>query len=92
MREAHAGITRYEGFRRTLGIAPNILSGRLTALVQSGLLATRPYSLRPPREEYVLTAAGLDFRAVLDALALWGISLRHRIAAEPVASARPTTT
>jgi len=35
-------------------------------------METRPYSTRPPRNEYVLTAKGQDLRGVLLTLADWG--------------------
>jgi hypothetical protein len=41
-------------------------------LVEAGLLERRRYSERPPRDEYVLTQAGRDFRPVLWALLAWG--------------------
>ena len=48
------------------------LTRRLKALVEAGLLERRRYSERPPRDEYVLTQAGRDFRPVLWALLAWG--------------------
>jgi hypothetical protein len=51
---------------------PNILTRRLKALVEAGLLERRRYSERPPRDEYVLTQAGRDFRPVLWGLLAWG--------------------
>jgi DNA-binding HxlR family transcriptional regulator len=73
LRDATHGITRFEGFQKSLGISPNSLSRRLGALVQSGLLERRRYCERPPRDEYVLTAAGEAFRPVLIALYAWGM-------------------
>lgn len=72
LRDAFAGMTRFDEFEASLGIAPNMLSRRLAALVESGLLAKRRYSLRPPRDEYVLTERGRDFRGVLLALMAYG--------------------
>ncbi|MGH7090910.1 MAG: winged helix-turn-helix transcriptional regulator, partial [Stellaceae bacterium] len=63
---------RFDQFEESLGIAPNMLARRLTSLVEAGLLERRRYSERPPRDEYVLTAAGRDFRPVLWALLAWG--------------------
>ena len=40
------------------GIAANILSERLKRLEREGLLIARPYSERPPRAAYQLTAVG----------------------------------
>jgi DNA-binding HxlR family transcriptional regulator len=72
LRDAFRGITRFDGFRESLGVAPNILTRRLKALVEAGLLERRRYSERPPRDEYILTARGQDFRPVLLDLLTWG--------------------
>jgi DNA-binding HxlR family transcriptional regulator len=72
LRDASLGLTRFDAFQESLGIAPNILTRRLKALVEAGLLERRRYSERPPRAEYVLTQAGRDFRPVLWALLAWG--------------------
>jgi DNA-binding HxlR family transcriptional regulator len=72
LREARWGVTRFDDFRRNLGIAPNILTRRLTGLVDAGIFARHRYSVKPPRDEYRLMPAGLDFGIVLDAFHLWG--------------------
>jgi DNA-binding HxlR family transcriptional regulator len=72
LRDAHAGLTRFDQFRKSLGIAPTILTRRLAALTEEGLLEKRRYSEHPPREEYVLTAAGRDFLPVLFMIGEWG--------------------
>jgi DNA-binding HxlR family transcriptional regulator len=72
LRDAFAGMTRFDEFRKNLNIAPNILTRRLTALVDAGLLERRLYCERPPRHEYVLTERGRDFRPVLISLQTWG--------------------
>ena len=72
LRDAGLGRTRFDDFRKSLGIAPNILTRRLAALVEDGLLEKRRYSERPPRDEYVLTACGRDYLPVLQALGAWG--------------------
>jgi DNA-binding HxlR family transcriptional regulator len=72
LREAFLGLTQFEQFQKSLGIAPNMLSRRLNTLVENGLLERRRYSERPPRDEYVLTERGRDFRPVLWALLAWG--------------------
>ena len=72
LRDAALGLTRFDQFQESLGIAPNILTRRLKGLVEAGLLERRRYSDRPPRYEYVLTPAGRDFRPVLWAFVAWG--------------------
>ena len=72
LRDAFAGLSRFDEFETSLGIAPNMLTRRLQALVNAGLLQKRRYSARPPRHEYVLTERGRDFRPVLWSLLAWG--------------------
>lgn len=72
LRDAGYGATRFDQFRTSLGIAPNILTRRLAALTEDGLLEKRRYSERPPRDEYVLTEKGRDFLPILAAIGAWG--------------------
>jgi DNA-binding HxlR family transcriptional regulator len=103
LRDAFAGISRFDEFEQSLGIAPAMLTRRLNTLVANGLLARQRYSERPPRDEYVLTQRGLDFHPVLIALMAWGnkhfapegatieiVDSRTRRPAEPVMVDRET--
>jgi DNA-binding HxlR family transcriptional regulator len=72
LRDAFRGLTRFDEFSESLGIAPNMLTRRLTALVEAGLLRRQRYSERPPRDEYLLTQRGKDFRPVLLAMLAFG--------------------
>ncbi len=72
LRDAGLGLTRFDQFRASLGIAPNILARRLKNLTEAGLLAKSSYSERPPRDEYLITEAGRDFLPVLQAIGAWG--------------------
>jgi DNA-binding HxlR family transcriptional regulator len=72
LRDALAGMTRFDEFQKSLKIAPNILTRRLSALIDAGLLERRRYSQKPPRDDYVLTERGQDFRPVLMALLAFG--------------------
>jgi DNA-binding HxlR family transcriptional regulator len=72
LRDAGLGLTRFEQFRTSLDIAPNILASRLKALTEAGLLARSAYSEHPPREEYLITQAGREFLPVLQAIGAWG--------------------
>ena len=63
------------------GIAPNILSQRLKHLEAERLVLARPYSTRPPRSAYELSAAGLELAGALRLLADWGA--RHSGAETP---------
>jgi len=76
LRDAHAGVTRFDHFRKSLGIAPTMLTKRLSVLTEEGLLQKHRYSEHPPREEYLLTEAGRDFLPVLFMIGAWG--RKHR--------------
>lgn len=64
-----------------LKIAPNVLAGRLRRLESEGLVLAQPYSERPRRFVYELTASGHELAGALRLLADWGA--RHRDNAEP---------
>src|SRR6476619_2432534 len=72
LRAALHGLRRFDEFQKSLDIAPNMLTRRLNALVEAGLLERRRYSERPPRDEYLLTERGRDFRLVVLSLLAWG--------------------
>jgi DNA-binding HxlR family transcriptional regulator len=72
LRDCFHGLARFDQFEKSLGIAPNMLTRRLTALVEAGLLERRQYNEHPPRYEYVLTEQGRDFQPVLVAMLAWG--------------------
>jgi DNA-binding HxlR family transcriptional regulator len=67
------GPRRYNDLLESLiGIAPNILADRLRRLERERLVVARPYSERPPRMDYSLTADGRDLASALRLLADWG--------------------
>jgi DNA-binding HxlR family transcriptional regulator len=72
LRDALYGMTRFDDFQKSLGIAPNMLTRRLKGLVEAGLFERRQYCDRPTRYEYVLTEMGNDFRPVIWSLLAWG--------------------
>ncbi len=59
------------------GIAPNILTQRLRRLEGEGLVLAEPYSQRPPRFVYELTAPGRELAGALRLLADWGARQRE---------------
>jgi DNA-binding HxlR family transcriptional regulator len=56
------------------GIAPNVLSQRLRHLERHALVIARPYSERPVRLAYELSATGRELAGALRLLAGWGAS------------------
>ena len=88
IREAFLGTRRFEGFTERLDIARNVLTTRLTRLVDEGVLEKVRYQERPARFEYRLTEKGVDLWPVIVALLQYGdryyapdgppVILRHR--------------
>jgi DNA-binding HxlR family transcriptional regulator len=86
LRQAFSGVRRFEQFRDQLGVAENVLSKRLSTLVDAGLLRRVPYhDRRRTRHEYLLTEAGADTFPIITALA--HTRPRRRISAVTAASA-----
>ena len=69
VRDVFLGATRFAEFEKSLGIAKNILSARLGALVNSGILERKGTNARP---HYSLTKKGSELAPSLVALMQWG--------------------
>jgi DNA-binding HxlR family transcriptional regulator len=82
LREVGLGKRRFDEIQERLGVATNVLSSRLTTLVDEGVLERRPYSNHAGRFEYHLTEKGRELLPVLRALMKWGN--RHKVKAPPV--------
>jgi DNA-binding HxlR family transcriptional regulator len=85
------GPRRFNDLQEGVGVAPNILTDRLRRLEREGVVLARPYSDRPPRMEYALTAAGHDLASALRLLADWGSRrspdsepMRHALCGTPL--------
>ncbi|MFE2999262.1 winged helix-turn-helix transcriptional regulator [Nocardia sp. NPDC059246] len=72
VREAFFDVHRFDEFRFNLDVATNILTSRLSRLVEHGVLRRTPYQTRPVRHEYHLTDKGLDLYPVALAIIGWG--------------------
>src|ERR1700710_514096 len=74
LREALGGVTRFADFRAHLAIATDVLTDRLTSLVDAGVLLREQYQEpgRRTRTSYHLTEAGAELKVVIGALQQWG--------------------
>jgi DNA-binding HxlR family transcriptional regulator len=72
IRQACLGTRRFDDFQSALGIGRNILTQRLTRLVEEELLIRVEYQANPVRFEYRLTDKGRDAYPILAAMAAWG--------------------
>jgi DNA-binding HxlR family transcriptional regulator len=74
LRAALSGVRRFEDFYRELGAPRSVLSNRLAALVEAGLMQRREY--REPgqraRDDYSLTEMGESLRLPFTAMMQWG--------------------
>jgi DNA-binding HxlR family transcriptional regulator len=57
------------------GIAPSILTARLRKAEAERLIVSAPYSHRPVRHRYELTADGRDLAGALNVLASWAAAI-----------------
>ena len=86
------GPRRFGDLQETVeGIAPNILTQRLRHLEREAIVLSRPYSQRPPRLAYELTASGAELAGALRLLSDWGARsaeeaepLRHSVCDTPL--------
>lgn len=72
VREAFFGNRRYDKILTELGIAPNILTDRLSRLVASGIFVRSQYQSSPDRYEYRLTDMGRDLYGPFIVMLQWG--------------------
>jgi DNA-binding HxlR family transcriptional regulator len=72
LRNIMLGQRRFEAIQANLGIARNILSNRLSMLVEHDIVSRVKYQDSPERFEYRLTRRGRDLFPVIVALMCWG--------------------
>jgi DNA-binding HxlR family transcriptional regulator len=73
IRDLLRGYARFNDLLASLsGISPNLLSERLKALEEHGIVERAFYSDHPPRAEYRLTEKGRALDAPIRALFAWG--------------------
>ncbi|SEG90044.1 transcriptional regulator, HxlR family [Actinacidiphila yanglinensis] len=72
LRDAFYGVRRFNDFLVHLDIPRAVLTTRLTAFTEAGVLRKAAYQQSPPRYDYLLTDAGLELWPVVHGLALWG--------------------
>jgi DNA-binding HxlR family transcriptional regulator len=72
VRDLILGLSRFDEFVESLGVASNVLTDRLNRLVEEEIAERVPYGERPDRFEYRLTAKGRELGPVLLALMQWG--------------------
>jgi DNA-binding HxlR family transcriptional regulator len=72
IRDVFLGKRRFDELQESLGVARNVLSDRLSRLVNAGILERVRYQKRPERHEYRLTDRGRELNVALLSLMHWG--------------------
>ncbi len=72
IRSIFMGVTKFEALQTDLHISRNILTDRLSSLVEAGVLKKIIYNQKPKRFEYHLTEKGDDLFAVMSMIKAWG--------------------
>ena len=78
IRDAALGRRRFGEFQKSLGLAKNILTVRLRALVDQNILKTAPASDGSAYQEYLLTPKGRGIFPILVALRQWSEEFDER--------------
>lgn len=88
LREGFFGVRRFDEMMEKLGIASNILTDRLTRLVENGVFRKERYGVNGDRFEYRFTEMGRDLYKPMIVMMRWGdrwlsdgkppLKLRHR--------------
>ena len=71
LREVFFGVQRFGQIQRALGIAPNVLTSRLAALVDAGVIVKHRYHVDPDWYEYHLSDHAREALPALLSLAQW---------------------
>jgi DNA-binding HxlR family transcriptional regulator len=72
LREGWFGVRRFDEMMEKLGIASNILSDRLSRLVEAGVFKRVPYTAAADRHEYRFTEMGHDLYKPMIVMMRWG--------------------
>jgi DNA-binding HxlR family transcriptional regulator len=84
LRAAFNGVYHFEEFLAVLGIARNILSNRLSKLVEHGIMRREPVPGDRRKVEYKLTDKGIDLLPAMLALRQWGEKYGLGVPSNPV--------
>ena len=84
LRAAFNGVHHFEEFQQELSIARNILSNRLSRLVDHGIMAREVMAEDRRKVRYELTQKGIELLPAMIALRQWGEKWGAGVASTPV--------
>ena len=89
LRECFLGVSRFEGFMQSLGVARNVLTDRLRALVEHGVLEQVALEGHARHQAYRLTEKGQALLPAMVALMQWGDAWISGEGSEPILALGP---
>ncbi len=73
LRDLMNGTMRFGQLKKSIGsISQKVLTSKLRAMEEDGLLIRKVYPEMPLRVEYTLSDLGLSLRPILDSIEAWG--------------------
>ena len=84
LRAAFNGVHHFEEFQQELNIARNILSNRLSKLVDHGIMAREVMAEDRRKVRYQLTEKGIELQPAMNALRQWGEKWGAGVPSTPV--------
>jgi len=80
LRDLIEGTKRFGELKRSINsISLKVLTQKLRAMEQDGLVLRKVYAEVPPKVEYTLTELGLSLKSVLNSMWKWGEGYKIRI-------------
>lgn len=74
------GTKRFGELKKSLGsVSQKVLTQKLRAMEEDGLVIRKAYAEIPPRVEYSLTKLGLSLKPILDSMWDWGMKYKSKI-------------
>ena len=80
IRELLTGTKRFGELKKALpNISSKVLTAKLRAMEENGLLCRKVYAQVPPKVEYKLTPIGTSLKPILDSMVKWGLAYKEKI-------------
>ena len=79
LRDLMPGTKRFGELKKSVGsVSQKVLTARLRAMEESGLVQRKVYAEVPPRVEYSLTELGKSLKPILDSMWVWGEDYKRK--------------
>jgi DNA-binding HxlR family transcriptional regulator len=80
LRDLIEGTKRFGELKRSINsISLKVLTQKLRAMEQDGLVLRKVYAEVPPKVEYTLTELGLSLKSILNSMWKWGEGYKTKI-------------